>query len=316
MLKGKNVITLAEFSQTEILKILNVANILKKERKMGLNRPLLANKSIVLIFQKPSTRTRVSFEIGIFELGGNAVNLSISEMQLSRGETIEDTARTLSQYSNAIMARVYSHDDIIKLAKTATIPVINGLSDKYHPCQILSDFQTIMEKKGQINKLKLTWIGDGNNVCNTLLIGCSIMGLEIHIATPKGYEPDKNVLINAFHFAEKNNSKIELHDDPKKAIKDSDIVMTDTFISMGNEKEREERIKAFLPYFQINSKLMKEAKHDAIFMHCLPAHRNEEVTDEVIDGPQSVIWQQAENRLHSQKAILCLTMLDENKFPW
>jgi ornithine carbamoyltransferase len=316
MLKGRDLLTLEELSKTEITGVLDVADILKEERRRGLFRPLLAGKSVALIFQKPSTRTRVSFETGLFELGGHALNLTSSELQLARGETIEDTAKTLSRYVNAIMARVYSHDDAVSLAEAASVPVVNGLSDSHHPCQILGDLQTIRETKGRLQGLKLAWVGDGDNVCNTLLIGCSTTGINIRISTPKGYEPDERVLKKAYRLADHNNSHIELLENPERAVEDADVVVTDTFTSMGTEKQREERIMAFFPRYQVNSELMKKAKSDAIFMHCLPAHRGEEVTSEIMDGPQSVVWQEAENRLHAQKALLCLILLDDNQLPW
>jgi ornithine carbamoyltransferase len=250
-----------------------------------------------MIFQKPSTRTRVSFEVGMFQLGGHALNLSSDELQLKRGETIEDTSKTLSRYVDLIMARVYSHEEVELLAKNSTLPVINGLSDSFHPCQILADLMTIKEKKKKFTGLKLAWIGDGNNVCNSLIYGCAKTSIDMKIATPKGYAPNQNVV---------NESKklidIQILNDPEVAIKDVDIVVTDTFVSIHHPTT--DRTKDFLPRFQVNSSLMKKANHNAIFMHCLPAKRGQEVTSEVIDGSQSVIWDEAENRLHAQKALM------------
>ena len=313
MIKGKDILTLEEISEEEILKILDLADKLKREKKAGLFRPLLKNNSVALIFQKPSTRTRVSFETGIFELGGNALNLSANELQLARGETIEDTARTLSRYVDAIMARVNQHIDVVKLADASSVPVINGLSHSHHPCQILADLQTIREFKGELKGLKLAWVGDGDNVCNTLLIGCSKLGINMSVATPEKFQPSSDILKVSNELAGKSNSKIIITEDPFHAVEGADIVVTDTFVSMGTEAEKEVRLKSFFPKYQVTRNLMGRAKSNAIFMHCLPAHRGEEVTDEVIDGKQSVVWQEAENRLHSQKALLCLLLLEEEK---
>lgn len=296
-LKTKNLLTLAELSPKEFLGLIDSSIKLKKELKNGVSKPILKNKTLTMIFQKPSTRTRVSFEVGMYQLGGYALNLSSNDMQLSRGESIEDTAKTLSKYTNCIMARVYDHKLLEKLSQHATVPVINGLSDSYHPCQILADFMTIKEKKGKLKGLKIAWIGDGNNVCHSMLYGAALSGINMSIATPKGFEPNKNVLKET-----KKSTKIELTNDPAIAIKNADVIVTDTFSSIHNNDSK--RIKKFLPRYQVNSKLMKGAKKNAIFMHCLPAKREQEVTSSVIDGPQSVVWDEAENRLHSQKALL------------
>ncbi|MCH8973350.1 MAG: ornithine carbamoyltransferase, partial [Thaumarchaeota archaeon] len=269
----------------------------KNDLKKGKHSNLLKNKTLAMIFEKPSTRTRVSFETGMFQLGGHALNLSSNDMQLSRGESIEDTAKTLSRYVNVIMARVYDHKIIEKLAKHSSVPVINGLSDSFHPCQILADLMTIKEKKKKLKGLKIAWIGDGNNVCNSLIYGCARSGLSISIATPKGYEPDKKVVKDS-----KKHTDVELTNDPIKSVKNADVVMTDTFKSIHNQDPK--RIKKFLPKFQVNTSLMKHAKKNTIFLHCLPAKRGSEVSSSVIDGPQSVVWDEAENRLHSQKALL------------
>ena len=250
-----------------------------------------------MIFQKPSTRTRVSFEIGMYQLGGYAVNLSSNDMQLSRGESIEDTAKTLSRYTDCIMARVYDHKLIEKLSEHASVPVINGLSDSFHPCQILADFMTIKEKKKKLKGLKIAWVGDGNNVCNSMIYGAALSGVNMSIATPKGFEPDKTVVKES-----KKSTNIELTTDPLIATKNADVVVTDTYSSIHNNDSK--RIKKFIPKYQVNSKLMKTAKKNAIFMHCLPAKREQEVTSSVIDGSQSVVWDEAENRLHTQKALL------------
>ena len=292
----KNLLTLAELSSKEFAALIDYSIVLKKELKKG-NKQLLKNKTLAMIFQKPSTRTRVSFETGMFHLGGHTINLSSQDMQLSRGETIEDTAKTLSRYVDCIMARVYDHNLLEKLSDSSSVPVINGLSDSFHPCQILADFMTIKEKKGKFKGLKIAWIGDGNNVCNSMIYGCALSGTKIYIATPKGFEPDKSVLKESAKSVE-----IDLTTDPIKAIKDADVVVTDTYTSIHNNDQK--RIKKFLPKYQVNDSLMKHANSDAIFMHCLPAKRDYEVTSSVIDGSQSVVWDEAENRLHTQKALL------------
>ena len=296
-LKTKDLLTLAELTPKEFVGLIDHSIKLKKEFKKGVNKPILKNKTLTMIFQKPSTRTRVSFEIGMYQLGGYAINLSSNDMQLSRGESVEDTAKTLSRYTDCIMARVYEHKLLDKLSEHASVPVINGLSDSFHPCQILADFMTIKEKKGKFKGLKIAWIGDGNNVCNSMIYGAALSGIDMSIATPKGFEPDKSVVKES-----KKSTNIELTTDPFIATKNADVVVTDTFSSIHNSNPK--RIKKFLPKYQVNSKLMKTAKKNAIFMHCLPAKREHEVTSSVIDGSQSVVWDEAENRLHSQKALL------------
>ena len=295
-LKTKDLLTLAELTPKEFVQLIDYSIILKKELKNG-NKPLLKNKTLTMIFQKPSTRTRVSFETGMYQLGGHAINLSSDDMQLSRGESIEDTAKTLSRYTDCIMARVYDHSLLEKLSNSSSVPVINGLSDSFHPCQILADFMTIKEKKGKFKGLKIAWIGDGNNVCNSMIYGCALSDVKLSIATPKGFEPDGTVVKESKKFID-----IDLTTDPLKAIKNADVVVTDTYTSIHNNDPK--RIKKFLPKYQINQTLMNNAKTDAIFMHCLPAKREHEVTSSVIDGPQSVVWDEAENRLHTQKALL------------
>jgi ornithine carbamoyltransferase len=307
-LSNKDLLGLQDLSLSEINLILDFASKLKKEQKTGKAKPLLHGKTLGMVFQKPSTRTRVSFEAGMYQLGGTAVYLSANDIQIARGETIEDTARTLSLYLDCVMARVYDHADVQKLAQYSSIPVINGLSDAFHPCQILADLLTIKEKKGRLNGLKLAWIGDGDNVCNDLLIGCARTGISMTAACPKGYEPLEDVVALATRDGKKTAADIVITEDPIAAAKDADVVVTDTFISIGKEGERASRESTFLPKYQVNSETMKLAKKDAIFMHCLPAKRGQEVTAQVIDGKQSVVWQEAENRLHVQKAILCLLM--------
>ena len=300
-IKTKDLLTLNELSKSELLGILDNAIKLKKDLKKGISKPILKNKTLAMIFQKPSTRTRVSFETGMFQLGGHALNLSADDLQLKRGETIEDTAKTLSRYVDIIMARVYSHDEVEILAKNSTVPVINGLSDSFHPCQILADLMTIKEKKKKLEGLKLAWIGDGNNVCNSMIYGCAKTSIDMTIATPKGYEPNSDIIKESKKFID-----VQLLTDPMSAIKDADVVVTDTFVSIHHQAT--DRTKDFLPRFQVNSNLMKKADRDAIFLHCLPAKRGQEVTSEVIDGPQSVIWDEAENRLHAQKALMALLL--------
>jgi ornithine carbamoyltransferase len=292
-----DVLTLDELESKEINNIIDLAIDLKKQQRKGKEKPLLQNKTLAMIFEKPSTRTRVSFETGIFQLGGHALTLSANDLQLSRGESIEDTAKTLSRYVNVIMARVYDHKSLETLAKNASIPVINGLSDSFHPCQILADLMTIKEHKKNLKKIKIAWIGDGNNVCNSLILGCAKLKIKLSVAVPDGYEPDLEVAKIG-----KDAEILEVSDNPELAVKDADVIMTDTFVSIHNANP--DRIKKFLPKFQVNQSLMNKSKKDAIFMHCLPAKREQEVTSDVIDGSQSVVWDEAENRLHVQKALL------------
>jgi ornithine carbamoyltransferase len=292
-----DILRLDELESKEINNIIDLAIDLKKEHKKGKEKSLLQNKTLAMIFEKPSTRTRVSFETGIFQLGGHALTLTSNDLQLSRGESVEDTAKTLSRYVNVIMSRVYDHKSLETFAKNASVPVINGLSNSFHPCQILADFMTIKEHKKNLKKIKIAWIGDGNNVCNSLILGCTKLKIQLSIAVPNGYEPDFDVVKIG-----KNAEILEIIDNPELAVKNADVVMTDTFVSIHNTNS--DRIKKFLPKFQVNSSLMNNAKKDAIFMHCLPAKREQEVTSDVIDGPQSVVWDEAENRLHVQKALL------------
>jgi ornithine carbamoyltransferase len=296
-IKNKNILTLDELDSKEIEHLLELGIELKKQQKKGHEKPILQNKTLAMIFEKPSTRTRVSFEVGMLQLGGHAITLSSDNLQMSRGETISDTAKTLSRYVDVIMARVYNHDILDELSEYASIPVINGLSNLYHPCQILADFMTIKEHKKNLKKIKIAWIGDGNNVCNSLILGCSKLQTAISVATPDGFEPSNVVVSTA-----KLHTDIEITNDPIKAVEGADVVMTDTFVSIHNTDK--DRLKKFIPKFQVNTDLMEKAKKDAIFLHCLPAKRDQEVTSDVIDGPQSVVWDEAENRLHVQKALL------------
>ena len=315
-LNNKDILSLQDLSSEEIFSILRLSGDLKNELKNGDGEKasqLLKGKVLGMIFQKPSTRTRVSFETGIFQLGGNALYLSTNDMQLSRGESIEDTGRTLSLYVNCIIARVYEHADLQILANSASIPVINGLSNTFHPCQILADLLTIQEHKKKMKGLNLAWIGDGNNVCNDLLLGCAKTGINMMAACPHGYEPLEQIVRLAKEEERKTGVEITITDDPLQATKDADIIVTDTFLSIGKDQEKTTREEAFLPRYQVNSDLLKNAKRDVIFMHCLPAKRGQEVTSEVIDGSASVIWDEAENRLHVQKALMCMLMLKKRK---
>jgi len=306
-MKGKSIASLGDLTREEIEQILKTSELLKLQLLRAQDHPLLKGKTLAMIFEKPSTRTRVSFEVGMWQLGGYALYLSASDLQLGRGETISDTAQVLSRYVDGIMARVFAHQTILDLVKYSRVPVINGLSDFTHPCQGLSDLFTIYEKKGRLSGLKLTYVGDGNNVAHSLLYGCSKVGISITLACPKGYEPDPEVVSHAKREARRNGCEVKVTDDPKEAVKGADIIYTDVWASMGKEKEHDERMKIFKPY-QVNKNLTKGAKGDYLFMHCLPAHRGEEVTDEVADSRNSVIFDQAENRLHTQKAIMSLIM--------
>jgi len=283
----------------EITEILDLAN----EFKQGLikGKPL-DRKTLAMIFQKSSTRTRVSFEVGMYELGGHGLFLSDNDLQMGRGEPISDTAKVLSRYVDGIMIRAIEHKDLVEFEKTATVPIISGLSNLEHPCQALADMQTIKEYKGDFNG-KFVYVGDGNNVCNSLLLICACLGMDIMAACPKGYEPNEEVIEKAKSIAKESNSYVTITDDVEIAVKDADVVYTDVWVSMGDENQQEKR-RNDLEKYQVNSKLMKLARGNAIFMHCLPAVRGEEVTAEVIDGENSVVIDQAENRLHAQKAIL------------
>ena len=302
--------SLKDLEREEILSLLELSKDLKRDWTDGKSTDLLKGKTLAMIFQKPSTRTRISFETCMLQLGGNAIYLNSNDLQLSRGESIEDTARTLSLYVDCIVARVYAHSDIEKLASFSSVPVINGLSNAFHPCQILADLLTIQEQKRSFKGLKIAWVGDGNNVCNDLVVGCSKIGLNISIACPSGFEPSDGVLEVARKQAEKQSVEIVITEDPMEAVRNADVLATDTFISIGKDDERQEREKIFLPKYQVNSDLLNLAKSDCIFMHCLPASRGKEVTSEVIDGKASVVWNQAENRLHVQKALMNMLLLN------
>ncbi|RLA87286.1 MAG: ornithine carbamoyltransferase, partial [Deltaproteobacteria bacterium] len=296
----RDFVSLYDFSKEELLALLRRAKELKEMQKRGENYRPLEGKTLGMVFEKPSTRTRVSFEVGMYQLGGHALFLSSQEMQLGRGETVADTARILSRYVDGIMIRTFSHRNVEEMARFATVPVINGLSDLLHPCQILSDIFTIWEKLGRYEGVKVAYIGDGNNVANSWINGALRMGMELWVASPPDYEPDGEILRRA---KDENPQSVHLTHDPREAARGAQVLYTDVWTSMGQEEEQERRREAFRPY-QLNRELVDLAEEGALVMHCLPAHRGEEITDEVMDGPQSVVFDQAENRLHVQKAIL------------
>lgn len=303
----KDLVSLADMTPQEFWHILSKAIELKTELKLGGNSPLLAGKALGMVFQKPSLRTRVSFEVGMRQLGGYALYLSPNEIQLGARESVPDVARVLSRFVDGIMARVFAHKDIELLAQYASVPVINGLSDFSHPCQGLADLLTVYEKRGKLGGLKLVYVGDGNNVCNSLLFGGALGGMHVVAATPKGYEPLPAVVSMARRIAAGTGATITVENDPLAAARSADVLYTDVWASMGQEAEAAARETIFAPY-QINARLVAAASAHVLVMHCLPAHRGHEITDDVIDGPHSVVFDQAENRLHAQKAVLALLM--------
>lgn len=306
-MKGKDLISIHDLTLEEVNEIFEVSKTLKQKQFIGEPHRVLEGKTLGMIFTKPSTRTRISFETGIYHLGGIGMYFGPNDLQLGRSESISDTAKVLSRYLDGIMIRTFAHQDVVDLAAGASIPVINGLTDLLHPCQVLADLFTIIEKKGKLKGLKLAYIGDGNNMAHSLLNGCSKVGMHISIASPSGYKPNAEIVNNAKKNAKYMGSKVEILDDPVKAVKNADIVYTDVWASMGQESEAAERRKKFMRY-QVNPKLVKNAKDDYLFMHCLPAHRGDEVVNEVADSPNSIIFDEAENRLHVQKAIMALVM--------
>ena len=310
MLKGKDLISIHNLSADEVYEILDFAADLKVMQKNGIPHRYLEGKTLGMIFEKSSTRTRVSFEVGIFQLGGTGLFLSNKDLQLGRGEPIKDTARVLSRYLDGIMIRTYGHDRILELAKYSNVPVINGLSDLLHPCQVLTDLLTIREHKGKnFRSLKMAYVGDGNNMTNSYLYGAAKVGMNLTVATPANYKPNAEVFENALTDAEETKAELVWTENPVDAVKDADIIATDTWASMGQEAEHDERKKIFAPY-QVNAELLKHASKNAIVLHCLPAYRGEEITDEVFENNAHVIFEEAENRLHTQKAIMALTMTD------
>ena len=310
MLKGKDMLSIHDLSVDEVQEILALAKELKAKQKAGVPHKILKGKTLGMIFEKSSTRTRVSFETGMYQLGGQALFLSNRDLQLGRGEPIRDTARVLSRYLDGIMIRTFGHDRVEELAKWADIPVINALTDLLHPCQVLTDLLTIEEYKGKnLKGLKMAYVGDGNNMTNSFLYGCAKVGMTFVAATPEDYRPDATVFKNALEDAKETGASLSLVTDPHEAVKDADIVVTDTWASMGQEAEHEARKKIFAPY-QVNKELLEGADKRVIVMHCLPAYRGEEITEEVLEANADVIFDEAENRLHTQKAIMALTMGD------
>jgi ornithine carbamoyltransferase len=295
----KDFISILDITEDELKQLLADAHELKRQKKEGITHLLLSGKTLAMIFEKSSTRTHISFEVGMNELGGHALFLNARDMQIWRGEEIRDTARAASRYVSAMMIRAYKHSTIQEFAKFSTIPVINGLSDMEHPCQLLADIMTMQEHFGSTRDLRVAWVGDGNNVCNSLILSTVLTGLNVTVSTPKGYEPAEDYVKRAQDLG----GKVTLIRDPEKAVKDAEVIITDTWISMGDEEERDERMKLFGDY-TVDAGLMKHASLDARVLHCLPAHRGEEITDEVMEGGQSLVWDEAENRLHAQKALL------------
>ncbi|MDO8684174.1 MAG: ornithine carbamoyltransferase [Armatimonadota bacterium] len=305
-LRGRDLLSIDDLTRDEIETVFHTTGVLKESSKNWEQQSgLLRDRTLAMIFEKPSLRTRVTFEVAMTQLGGHAIYLQPSDIQLGVRETIADAARNLERWVDAIMARVFSHNTVTELAEYARIPVINALSDLEHPCQALADFYTIKEQKGELKGLKLAYVGDGNNVCNSLLLLAAKVGTSMSAGCPEGYEPDVHILARAREIAGDTGAAIEVTRDPAEAVKDADAVYTDVWASMGQESEKAERAKTFPPY-QVNAELLKHAKKDVIFLHCLPAHRGDEVTDEVMDGPHSVVFDEAENRLHVQKALLKL----------
>ncbi len=305
--KGKNFLTLLDFNKEEIEQLVMLGLDIKKKQKNNISYQPLRGKTLGMIFEKASTRTRVSFEVGMFQLGGHALFLNNKDLQLKRGETMADTAKVLSRYVDGILMRTDDQNKLIEMSKTSTIPIINGLSDLYHPTQAIADLITIYEEKGKLEGLNLTYVGDGNNVAHSLMIVGAKLGMNVVVATPKGYEPNKEIYKKAKKWSDEQGGKLELIGDAQKAVQQADVIYTDVWASMGQEEENQLRLKNFKDY-QINEAITKHAKKDYTFMHCLPAHRGEEVTAGVIDGPHSVVFDEAENRLHAHKAILTALM--------
>ena len=299
----RHLLSMADLSYDDIVELLDIAADIKEKRRQGKVTELLKNKSLAMIFEKSSTRTRISFEVGMTDLGGHAIYLNPNDIQIGRGETIEDTAKVISSYAHAIIARVYSHETVSALAANSKVPVINALSDEEHPTQVIADLLTIREFKNKITDMKFVWVGDGNNVCNSLMIACAIVGMEMVVACPEGYEPREEYVNKARELG----GTITVTRDVLAAAKDADILYTDVWVSMGDEAEEEKRLKD-LDGYQINGALVAAAKPDVIVMHCLPAHRGLEISAEVMDGPHSVVFEEAENRLHAHKAILLKLM--------
>jgi ornithine carbamoyltransferase len=309
-LQGRDLLSLAEFTGPELRTILDRAHALKDLQRRRQPHRWLEGRTLAMIFEKPSLRTRCTFETGMTQLGGHAIDLAAEHLQLGARESVPDVARNLERWVDAIMARVFFHSTLVTLAEYARVPVINGLSDLSHPCQILADLMTIEEHKGRLAGLKISYVGDGFNVAHSLLFAAGVLGLELHVATPRGYEPRPDVVARAREMGAATGASIHVYEDPRAAADGADVIYTDSWVSMGQEAERAVRLRVFPPY-QVNRELVALARPDAIVMHCLPAHRGEEITDDVMDGPQSVVFDQAENRLHAQKAILTLLINGE-----
>lgn len=303
--------SLLDWSSADLEAVFTLSTRLKRQLKRGQPHPLLHGKTLGMVFQKRSTRTRISFEVGMYQLGGQALFLSSDDLQLGRGETISDTARVLSRYLDGIMARVYAHQDIEALVAHASIPVINGLSDRFHPCQALTDFFTIQEQGRNLREIKVAYLGDGNNVAHSLLLAGALLGSSVSVACPQGYQPEAEVVAQAREIAAKTGATIQISIDPAEAAFQADVLYTDVWTSMGQEAEQEQRLKD-LGSYQINASLAALANKDFLFMHCLPAHRDQEVSSEIIDGDHSIVFDQAENRLHVQKALLSLLLSPES----
>ena len=304
---GKSFLSIHDFTAEQTMRVMDLAALLKAEQKAGVPHPILKGKTLGMIFLKPSTRTRISFEVAIWQLGGYGLFLSANDLQLKRGETIADTARVLSRYLDGIMIRTFAHSDVIELAREGSIPIINGLTDLLHPCQVMADLLTGIEKFGDLAGRKLAYIGDGNNMVHSLMYGGAKVGMHVTCACPAGYEPDPEVVAAARADGAATGARMDIVRDPKEAVRGADILYTDVWASMGQEAEYEKRVRDFKGY-QINAELVSMANPDCIVMHCLPAHRGDEITDDAADGRHSVLWDEAENRLHAQKAILALTM--------
>jgi ornithine carbamoyltransferase len=300
---GRDFLSMADLNRTELESLLELGLRLKAEAREGTLEPALTRKVVGLLFEKPSTRTRVSFETAVYQLGGQAMYLRADELQLARGEPLKDTARILGAYLNGIVIRTYAHQTLVEFAEYAPVPIINALSDLEHPTQIVADMLTIQEAKGKLSNLRFVWIGDANNVCNSWLLGGAIMGMNLVVSCPKGFEPAKSVITSAKKLAIEGGGTIEIIRDPKKAVENADVIYTDVWVSMGQERGAKRKQVLFKGY-QINSKLLSRAGSKVSVMHCLPAHRGLEITDDVLEGPNSIVWKQAENKLHGARAVL------------
>jgi ornithine carbamoyltransferase len=300
----RDFLALNQYAKAELDGLFTLTKELKEKQKKGIEHHLLKGKTVALIFEKSSTRTRISFEVGVFQLGGHGLFVSSGTSQMGRGEPIRDTARTIARYCDGVMIRTYGQEVVEEFARYSAVPVINGLTDLFHPCQVMADLFTVIEQKGSYSGLKFAWVGDGNNMANTWIEAAAIFGFDLTLACPKGYEPDNKVMAWALAKA---TSRIVLTEDPRVAVKGADVLNTDVWASMGQEAEQEKRVQAFAG-FQLNEDLLNRAQGNCMVLHCLPAHRGEEISDDVIEGPHSAVWDEAENRLHVQKAIMATLM--------